>query len=167
MTLGEFISFMGANPFYPIFFFFIMPIAALLAKYMAKGEGHLSPWCIFYSVLIYLAVIPGIFSILLNLYHILFEKRSIYDMNVLVQVLPILSMLLTLYLVKKNVDFKDIPGFGKMTSFLGTLAGLMFLFFILEKMHLIVFSYLSVQWLIGLLVVAFIAIRYGTKKIFA
>ncbi len=166
MSLGEFIGYMGNNPAFALFFFFIIPIAALLGNFMAKGEGHESPWCIYYSVLIYLAVIPGIFAILLNLYHMFFEKRSIYDMNVMMEILPVLSMILTLFLIKKNVDFKDIPGFGKMTGFLGTIAGLMLLFFILEKSHLIVFSYLPFQWLILILVVLFLAIRFGTKYMF-
>lgn len=166
MTLGQFIEHMGNNAFYPLFYFFILPVAALLANFMAKGEGHLSPWCIFYSVLIYLSVIPGIFSILLNLYHMFFEKRSIYDMNMMVDVLPVISMVLTLFLIKKNVDFKEIPGFGKLTGFVGSIAGLMLVFFVLEKMHLIVFSYLPIQWLVIALVVAFIAIRLFTKKAF-
>ncbi len=166
MTLGEFISHMGSNPFYPLFFFFIVPVAALLGNIMAKNEGHLNPWCIYYSTLIYLSVIPGIFAILLNLYHMFFEKRSIYDMNMMVDVLPILSMLLTLFLIKKNVDFKDIPGFGKLTGFVGTIAGIMLVFFVLNKMHLIVFSSLPIQWLALLLVVAFFAIRFVTKKAF-
>lgn len=167
MTLGEFISYLGGNPFYPLFYFFILPVAALLASFMAKGEGHLSPWCIFYSVLIYLSVIPGIFAILLNLYHVFFEKRSIYNMNLMVDVLPIVSMIVSLFLIKKNVDFKDIPGFGKMTAFLGTLAGLMLIFFVLDKMHLLVFSYLPIQWLVLALIVAFVAIRLVTKKAFS
>jgi len=125
MTLGEFIQHLGDNPFYPLFYFFILPIAALLGNFMAKGEGHLSPWCI------------------------------------------ILSMLLTLFLIKKNVDFKDIPGFGKLTGFVGTIAGLMLIFFVLDKMHLIVFSYLPIQWLAIVLVVAFFVIRFVTKKVFA
>lgn len=167
MTLGEFISHMGDNPFYPLFYFFILPVAALIASFMAKGEGHLSPWCVFYSGLIYLSVIPGIFAILLNLYHILFEKRSIYNMNIMVDLLPIVSMVITLFLIKKNVDFKDIPGFGKMTGFLGTIGGLMLIFFVLDKMHLLVFSYLPIHWLVIALVAAFIAIRFFTKRAFS
>lgn len=167
MTLGEFIGYLGDNPFYPVFFFCILPIAALLASFMAKGEGHESPWCIFYSVLIYLSVIPGVFAILLLLFHMLFEKRSIYSMNVMVEILPILSMILTLFLIKKNVDFKDIPGFGKMTGMLGTIAGLMLVFFVLDKMRLFVFSYLPIHYLVIALVVAFVAIRLFTKKAFS
>ena len=157
---------MGANPFYPIFYFLILPIAALLGNIMAKGEGHLSPWCIFYSFLIYLSVIPGIFAILLNVYHIFFEKRSIYNMNMMIEVLPIASMVLSLFLIKKNVDYKDIPGFGKMTGFLGTIGGLMLVFFVLDKMRLLVFSYLPIHWLIIALVGLFLLIRIGTKKLF-
>jgi len=167
MTLGQFIQHLGDNPFYPLFYFFILPVAALLGNIMAKEEGHLSPWCIYYSVLIYLSVIPGIFAILLNVYHMLFEKRSIYNMNIMVDVLPILSMILTLFLIKKNVDFKDIPGFGKLTGFVGTIGGLMLIFFVLEKMHLIVFSYLPIHWLAIVLVVAFFVIRIVTKKAFS
>lgn len=87
-------------------------------------------------------------------------------MNMMVDVLPLLSMILTLFLIKKNVDFKEIPGFGKLTGFVGSIAGLMLVFFVLEKMHLIVFSYLPIQWLVIALVVAFIAIRLFTKKAF-
>ena len=167
MTLGEFISYLGDNPYYPLFFFFILPIAALLGNYMAKGEGHETPWCVYYSVLIYLVVVPGIFAILLNLYHILFEKRSIYEVNVMVEILPVLSMVLTLFVIKKNVSFDDIPGFGKMTSFLSLVTILMLAFFLLEKTHLIVFSYLPFQYVLLILAVVFFVIRLGTKKLFS
>ena len=157
---------MGANPFYPVFFFLILPIAALLGNIMAKGEGHLNPWCFYYTFLVYLSVIPGIFAILLNAYHIFFEKRSIYNMNLMVEALPIVSMVFTLFLIKRNVDYKDIPGFGKMTGFLGTIGGLMLIFFILDKMRLFVFSYLPIQWLVLILVGLFLLIRFGTRKLF-
>lgn len=167
MTLGELISYFGDNPFYPVFFFCILPFSALLANYMAKGEGHESPWCIFYSVLIYLSVIPGIFAILLNLYHMMFEKRSIYNMNMMVDVLPIVSMVVTLFLIKKNVPFSAIPGFGKMTGFLSLIACVMVLFFFIEKTNLFIFSSLPFIWIIIILVVIFAAIRMGTKKMFS
>lgn len=167
MTLGELINTLGSNPFYPLFFFCILPIAALLANVMAKGEGHISPWCLFYSGLIYLSVIPGIFSLLLNLYHFMFEKRSIYNMNLIVDVLPIVSMVITLLLIKRNVPFSAIPGFGKMTGFLSLIACVMVLFFFIEKTNLFIFSSLPFIWILVILVLIFVAIRFGTKKIFS
>lgn len=167
MTLGELISQVGNNSFYPIFYFLILPFSALLGNFMAKGEGHESPWCFFYTVLIYLSVIPGIFAILLNLYHMMFEKRSIYETNIMTDILPIISMFVTLILIKRNVPFSAIPGFGKMTGFLSIIACVMVLFFFIEKTNLFIFSALPFIWIIVILVVIFAAIRLGTKKMFS
>lgn len=167
MTLGELIQVLGQNSFYPIFFFLILPFSALLGNIMGKGEGHESPWCYFYTVLIYLSVIPGIFSILLNLFHMMFEKRSIYETNVVTDILPIVSMIITLIVIKRNVPFSAIPGFGKMTGFLSIIACLMVLFFFVEKTNLFIFSALPFVWIIVILVVIFVAIRLGTKKLFS
>lgn len=166
MTLGDLIEYWGQNPYYPTFYFFALPIAAFLALKLGKGEGHLSPWCNFYTVLIYLSVIPGIFSLLLNFYHILFEKTSVYNTNILTQVLPIMSMVLTLFLIKKNVEFEQIPGFGKITGFVSMMAGIMVIFFFINKTRLLVFSYVPFIWIIVLLIVVFLIVRYGTKAIF-
>jgi len=167
MTLGELISQVGNNSFYPIFYFLILPFSALLGNFMAKGEGHESPWCFFYTVLIYLSVIPGIFAILLNLYHMMFEKRSIYETNIMTDILPIISMFVTLILIKRNVPFSAIPGFGKMTGFLSIIACVMVLFFFIEKTNLFIFSALPFIWIIVILVLIFAAIRLGTKKMFS
>lgn len=166
MSLGEFVQFLGNNPYYPIFYFIALPLAAYLALKLGKGEGHLSPWCNFYTVLIYLSVIPGIFALLLNFYHLLFEKMSIYDVNLMTQFLPIASMLLTLFLIKKNVSFDEIPGFGKMTGFVSMMAGIMVIFFILNKMRLIAFTYVPFIWVIILLIIVYLIVRYGAKAIF-
>ena len=165
MTLGEFFAYLVENPFYIIFYFTAIPIAAFLANVFGKGEGHLNPWCTFYSTLIYLVAIPGIFSILLNLYHALFENHSIYDLNIFAQILPIISMFLTLYIIKKNVSFDEIPGFGKLANLLGIISATMVIFFVLEKMHLIAFTYIPFIWVIVVLVLVFAGIRFGAKKL--
>lgn len=166
MTLGDFLSYLEANPFYITFYFVAIPIAAFLAGIFGKGEGHLNPWCTFYSVIIYMVAIPGIFSILLNLYHLLFENHSIYDIIILVQILPIVSMALTFFLIKKNVSFDEIPGFGKLTNLLGMISGIMVVLFILEKFRLVIFSYIPFVWIILILILLFVGIRFGTRKLF-
>ena len=166
MTLGELIEFLGQNPYYPLFFFFAVPFGAFLANKLGEGEGHLNPWCSFYTSLIYLSVIPGIFSILLNFHHLLFEKTSIYEVNIMVRVLPIISMALTLYLIKQNVSFDQIPGFGKLTGFVSAMAGVMVIFYILNKARLLIFTYIPFIWLVLLLIAVYLLVRYGTKLIF-
>lgn len=165
MTLGDFLNYVAENPYYTIFYFFALPFAAFLANIFGKGEGHLSPWCNFYSALIYLVTIPGIFAIVLTMYHFLFERQSIYEPNLYAQVLPIISMALTFYLIKKNVDYKDIPGFGKLVNLLGIIAGFMVIFFFLEKMHIIALTYIPFIWFVLALIILFVAVRFGAKKL--
>ena len=166
MTLGELIGFLEHNPLYLLFYFAGIPLAAFLSNILGKDEGHLNPWCSFYSVLIYLSVIPGVFAVLLNLYHVLFENTSIYDINLMIQILPIASMALSLFIIKRNVDFDNIPGFGKITAFAGWMAGIMVVFFFIDKARLFIFSYIPFIVLVILLVAIYLIIRYGTKFLF-
>ncbi|NNE26616.1 MAG: hypothetical protein HKN09_07215 [Saprospiraceae bacterium] len=165
MTLGDFLNYFAENPFYIIYYFIAIPLAAFLANVFGKGEGHLNPWCMMYAILIYLVAIPGIFSIILNLYHILFENHSIYDTNIFAQILPIISMVLTFYLIKQNVSFKQIPGFGKLANLLGMIAGLMVVLFILEKLRIVAFTFIPFTWFVLLLILLFVGIRFGTKRL--
>ncbi len=166
MTFGDFLTYLNDNPYFILFYFLAIPLTAFLINVVGKGEGHMSPWCIIYTALIYMVVVPGIFSILLNIYHILFEKQSIYDANMIAQILPILSMILTLMIIKRNVDYSQIPGFGRMTSFLGTVTAVMLILFILNKTHLIAFTYVKFQYILLMLVILFVALRYGTRLLF-
>lgn len=166
MTFGDFLAYLNNNPYFIVFYFLAIPLTAFLINVMGKDEGHMAPWCSIYTALIYMVVVPGIFSILLNVYHMLFEKQSIYDASIIAQVLPILSMIGSLMLIKRNVDFNQIPGFGKMTSFLGTVTAVMLILFVINKTHLIAFTYVKFHYIIIMLVVLFIALRYGTRLLF-
>jgi hypothetical protein len=163
MTLGELIGFLEGHPYYVIFYFFAIPFAAFLSNILGKGEGQLNPWCSFYAVLIYLSVIPGVFAILLNLYHILFENTSIYDVNIMVQLVPILSMFLSLYIIKKNVEYSQIPGFGKITAFASSIAAIMVLLFILDKARILIFSYIPFVLLFLIVAGIYLLVRYGYR----
>ena len=165
MTLGELLEFLGSNPYYTVFYFVAIPLGAFLANMLSKGEAKLNPWCSFYALLVYLSVIPGVFAILLNLYHLLFENTSIYEVNLMTQILPILSMVLSLYLIKQNIDFDDIPGFDKLAGFAGMMGGLMVIFFFLDKTRLIAFTYIPFLWIVGILIILYLVIRYGTSMV--
>ena len=111
MTLGDFFNVLSKDPSIIIFYNVAVPTTALLSLYFGKGYGHVSPWKYLYTTLIYLACIPGIFAISLSLYVFLFERRSILDANIYVHILPVLSMIFTLWLIRQNVRLRDIQGF--------------------------------------------------------
>ena len=114
MTLGDFLKALSDNPSIVCFLFVAVPLTALLASIFGKNEGAKTPWKELYTVLVYMTSVPGIFAITLNIYLFLFERQPIMETNIFTQILPILSMLLTLWLVRRNVSFDDIPGFDKL-----------------------------------------------------
>jgi len=140
---------------------------ALLAGIFGKGEGELPPWNYFYSFLVFAVTIPGIFAVTLNIYLFLFERQSVFDANIYTQILPVVSMLGTLFLTRRNICFEDIPGFGKLSGLVMILTALIAFMWVLEKTHIIAITFLPAQWFfIGFLGVLAIVI-FGWKKLFS
>jgi hypothetical protein len=167
MTLGEFFQHCSENPTNLKIFFVMLPVAGLLAWVFGKNEGHLSPWKYLYSLLVYAACIPGIFSITLSAYKFLFERGSIMDANVWTQVLPIIIMITTLWIIRKNVSFDSIPGFDKIGGLIFFLSILMIFLWILEKTNIYVVSFMPFWQFIVMFLLFVVLLRLGIKKMFA
>lgn len=168
MTLREFFDYLGAHPLTVVGFFLLIPLIALLAGWMGRGEGHLSPWRYLYSLLVYAVCIPGIFSITLSVYLFLFERGgSIMNLNLLTQVAPALSMILTLGIIRQNTPFESIPGFGKLSSLMMTIGAVFVLMYLLDRTHLIAFVRVPVQYLVLIVVGLLVVLRFGFKQLIA
>ncbi|MEM1121884.1 MAG: hypothetical protein AAGJ18_15640, partial [Bacteroidota bacterium] len=133
MTLQEFFDLLAVNPAYIVGFFVLIPIAALIGSVIGKGEADEPVWKYYYSTLIYLAVVPGIFAISLNVYLFLFERQNIMQTDVLTQILPVLSMLATLIIVRKAVDLDKLPGFDKLSGLIWIISAVLLLMWMLVE----------------------------------
>ena len=167
MTLGEFFEAVSDNPVIILFYFVAIPLTAVLAGVLGKGEGHLSPWKYLYSTLIYMVSIPGIFAITLNIYLFLFEKRSIMDANIYTQILPILVMIITLWIIRKSLSFDEIPGFDKLSGLMTVIVAALTLMWILEKTHIIAFTFMPFHYVLIMLAALFVLVRFGLKRMMA
>ena len=165
MTLGEFFEWTGEHPVLLLGFFIAVPLIALLAGMFSKGEGHLSPWKYLYSLLIYLVSIPGIFAVTLSIYLFLFERRSIMDTNLYTQVLPILSMIATILIIKKQVSLDLVPGFDRISGLILIIAALMCLMWIVDKTHIYAITFLPFYVVIFILLAGFFVIRLGLRRL--
>lgn len=164
MTLQELFQRIGQNPDFLFFYFFMIPLTALLISIFGKNEGHLSPWKYVYSALIYLVSIPGIFAVALNIYFFLFQKGDVMQTDVYMQILPILVLLVTIWLIRRNVDLKAIPGFDTLSGLWVMLFATMALMFFLDRTRIMVFTYLPFQYLLGIFAVLFILIYLGWRR---
>lgn len=165
MTLQDFFNLLADNPAYIIMFFTLIPITALLAAFMGKGEGHLSPWRYLYSVLIYLVCVPAIFSITLSAYLFLFERRSILQTDVYTQILPILSMVLTLWLIRKNVDLEYIPGFDKLSGLIMMIVAALGIMWFIDRTRIFAFTYIPFPYVLLIFVGLLLVIRLGWGRL--
>lgn len=166
MTLREFFQLLAQHPAWILVFFLMIPFTAFLAGTLGKDEGHLSPWKQLYSVLIYLVCVPGIFAVTLSVYLFLFEKRSIFDTDIYTQVLPILSMVGTLLIIRKNVAFDHIPGFGKIWGLIWMIAAVLVLMWFVDRTHIYAISFLPFHYVLIIFALMLLLIRFGWSRMF-
>lgn len=165
MTLGEFFELFEQNPTLLLGFFILVPLIALLSLLFSKGQGHLSPWKYLFMVLIYLVAIPGIFAITLSVYFFLFERRPIMDTNIYTQVLPVVSMLLTFLLIRKQVNLDLVPGFGKLSGLITIIAVLMVILWIIDKTRIYSITFMPFYVVVLILIAGFYLIWKGFKRL--
>ena len=164
MTLQEFFDLVGHNPDFLFFYFIAIPVTALLMNFTARGDGANSPWKYIYAALIYLVSVPGIFAVCFNIHFFLFQRRDILQTDIYLQILPIIVMLVTIFLIRRNVDLKLIPGFDKISALWMMLFATFALMWFLDKIHIVVFSYMPFQYLLMVFAGLFLAIYLGWKK---
>jgi len=164
MTLEEFFNLLSANPTYIIAFFLLVPITALIGTIIGKGEEDEPVWKYFYSILMYLVAIPGIFAITLSAYLFFFERKSIFDTDIFTQILPVLSMIATFLIIKRNVQLDRIPGFGKISGLVMMVSVALLAMWMMEKTHIVFFSYLPVQYVLAILLGLLVVFRVGWSK---
>lgn len=166
MTLQELFDLLSQNPSIIMFYFAALPLTAFLASVFGKGEGHLTPWKQLYCFLTFGAAIPGIFALMLNLYMFLFEQQPIMETNVYTQILPILIMILTFWLIRRNVPFELIPGFNKIPGLLMIVGSVLAAMWFLDRFRIIAFTYMPFHYVLIFLIATFVGIRVGAKKLF-
>jgi len=165
MTLGDFFELCSNNPAFVIFYFAAVPLSAFLALLLSRGRGGESPWKYLYAVLIYLACIPGIFALTLNAYLFLFENMRIMDTNIYTQILPVVSMILTIWLIAKSTSLDNVPGFDRLSGFLTLIAVILILMWILDKTRILTFTYIPFVYVVLILAGLLLTARWGLHRL--
>lgn len=166
MTLRDLLVYVGNHPESVVLYFAILPIAALLLAWIAGAEGRNSPWNYLYSAVIYLSAVPGIFALSLNIYIFLFERGSIMNLDVYTQLLPILSMILTLGIVRRNVDLSYVPGFGKLSGLLMLIGATIALMWLVDRTRIYAIISMPFSVVILIFVVLMLVLRFGYRQTF-
>ncbi|RZM01651.1 MAG: hypothetical protein EOO88_57720 [Pedobacter sp.] len=140
--------------------------AFLVNLWSGETAEDIWKWRYMYAVLVYLACIPGIFAVTLNIYLFLFERQSIWDMNLALQALPILTMVATLVLIRRKIPFSYIPGFGKLSSFLTLIGAIMGILWFIDRTRIYAVAYIPFTYIVIGFVALLLVIRFAWSRIF-
>ena len=167
MTLQEVFNQIGDNPSLLLLYFIGLPIITYVATLFSEGESYHAPWKYVYSLFIYAACIPGILAATLTIYVLVFEGKSLLQINSVVYFLPIVSMIATLLVMSRGLELRRIPGFEKLSGLLFMIAVTFVAILILQKTRIWVVFYGSVWFLVGLFVILFAVFKYGWERLSA
>lgn len=165
MTLHELFDYLSVRPLVTLACFAFPVAVAAFAYVLGRGRGYLQPWRTLYSVLIYAVCIPGILAATLCAYLFLFERQSVWDLNLLTTLVPIVSMSVTLWLIQRNVDLAYVPGFHRLSGLIALIFVLIFVMWVADRLRLIMFSYLPAAWLAVIFLGLVLLVQWGLGRV--
>ena len=126
MTIQELLQHAGRYPWALLGVFVSVPVVTWVVGRLHRRErGGATPWKYIYATLVYISCVPGLFAAVVTGYMLFFTSANLLEVNALVYLLPAASMVVTLILLGKNVDFDAVPGFHRLSGLM-TLIGVSF-----------------------------------------
>ena len=167
MTLRDVFQSLTDHSEWLVLFLLAAPALTFLVNlWSGKTAEEIWKWRYVYATLVYLACIPGIFAVTLNVYLFLFERQSIWAMNLTTQVLPILTMVATLMLIRRKIPFNYVPGFGKLSGFLTFIFATMGIMWFIDRTHIYAITYIPFAYIVLGFVALLLIIRFAWGKVF-
>jgi hypothetical protein len=166
MTLRDAFEALSGQPTLLFLLLMAVPTGAFLINlWSGETAEDIWKWRYVYSTLVYTACIPGVFALTLNVYLFFFERQSIWDVNLALEVLPILTMVATLMLIRRKIPFNYLPGFGRLSGFLLLIAALMGLLWIIDRTRIYAVSYIPISYVVIGFVALLLVIRYAWSRL--
>ena len=147
---------------------FIAPpvIAWLLGRLHERGKGGAAPWKYIYAALVYLVCVPGLFAAVITAYTLFFSHENLLDASLLVYFLPIVSMIVTLIFIRKNVSFDEVPGFDRLSGLMVMIAVTFGIVLAIDKTRIFIGFFGSIERLFLLAAGVFALLKWGTYMLF-
>ena len=166
MTINDLIGVAGQHPLAILLTLGQLPILAWLLGRAAGSDGEREPWKYLYSALVYGACVPGILAAVLTAYSLFFIRLNLLQVNILVYLLPIVIMILTLFVIGRNVNFAAVPGFDRLSGLMLILGISFAVALFIVKTRIWIFFGSSITTLFFIAIGAFILLKWGSRKLF-
>jgi hypothetical protein len=118
----------------------------------------------FMSIPVFLTTVPGIFFSLILAYLLIFTKTNLLSLP-LFFFFPPIWMVVSLYIYRKLVDFKYVPGFTRISGLALFSAVTFAAFFLLARLRVIAFLWITPKMMIPLVIIFYLVWRFALKQI--
>ncbi|MBN2735793.1 MAG: hypothetical protein JXR70_02350 [Spirochaetales bacterium] len=145
----------------------LIPIAAFLnGQVFIKGLKKNKGGAVIYSILTYLTVIPGICASITIAYLLFFTRVNlVQQLDVIIHIGPVLSMIATLTITGHFMDFAIIPGFHRLSGLM-LVTGASFVFvLILHRMRILIGFFAGAEVLAIIFIVVFLLFKFGWENL--
>lgn len=139
MTIQEIINQFDNNSGLILNYYIVLLVFCLLGLLFVKPNNFKSPINYVYTALIYALCIPALLSSILLLYSFFFLRENLLQVNALAYFLPIVSLVLLLFIIKKTIPLKAIPGFEKISGLFMLIIVTFIVTYVLQRMFFGVF----------------------------
>ncbi len=159
MSLPDFLRFVADHPTQLVFYFSLIPFAALLAGWMEPEEDHLPPWNYLYSAMLYLVAVPATLAAGLVIFHYLEAPQPVDDPRLILFAVPVASFAYTAYLINRRVALSALPGFGQLSGLVAMVAVVLLLLWAVTRAGVIPFDTLKVQYTVAIFLLLLVGVR--------
>ena len=167
MTLLDVFNAISGQPVLLLVFLIALPIGAFfINKRSGTTTDGIWAWRYMYTSLIYVACILGVFTVILNIYLLVFEGQSLLVVNLPLQVLPILTSVTTLMVIQSKIPFQYIPGFGRLSDFVTIIAILISGLWFVDRASIYPVSYVPFLYIILGFGVLLFVVRHVWNRLF-
>lgn len=165
MNLQELFTLLDRNPLPVLAYFVGMPLLAwACGRSQQGGRVYDSPLRWVYAAVLYGVCVPGILAAVVFADNI--SKGRLLQAGVFSQILPVLSMLVSFGLIRRQANPEDIPGFRQVTGFVLLLALTAVALFLLMRTRIWVVFGGGIGSLLILMAVLFLLMKWAFDRAF-
>ncbi|MCP9236857.1 hypothetical protein [Lewinella sp. JB7] len=167
MTFNDFVRFAAEHPSTVILYFTLLPLAALLLGAMNREENHLPPWNYLYSTLLYLVAVPALLSLGMSGYALLNGDGGLLRSDLVLSLLPPISLIATVLIVRTQVKLRSLPGFGGLAGLLAVILLALGLLWVADRVQVADVGLLPVRYVVLIFLVLLFFVRLASRKLSA
>jgi len=99
-------------------------------------------------------------------YSLFFSRENLLDVSLLVYFVPIISMIVTLVVIRKHVSFDDVPGFDRLSGLMIMIGCTFAVVMAIDKTRIFIWFGGSIEKLFMLAAGVFGLIKWGAYMLF-